>query len=56
MGEKEVKVLVAQSCQTLASPWTVACQAPLFMEFSWVARPSPRDLPYTRIEPGYPAL
>ena len=27
-------VLVAQSCPTLATPWTVAHQAPLFMEFS----------------------
>ena len=23
--------LVAKSCPTLATPWTVACQAPLFM-------------------------
>ena len=30
-----VKVLVAQSCPTLCDPqWTVAHQAPLFMEFS----------------------
>ena len=27
-------VLVAQSCLTLCSPWTVACQAPLSMKFS----------------------
>ena len=26
--------LVAKSCLTLATPWTVACQAPLPMEFS----------------------
>ena len=26
--------LVAQSCLTLATPWTVACQAPLSMGFS----------------------
>ena len=26
--------LVAQSCPTLATPWTVACQAPLPMGFS----------------------
>ena len=26
--------LVLKSCPTLASPWTVACQAPLSMEFS----------------------
>ena len=28
-----MKVLVTQSCQTL-TPWTIACQAPLSMEFS----------------------
>ena len=27
--------LVAKSCPTLATPWTVACQAPLSMGFSW---------------------
>ena len=27
------KVLVAQSCQTLCSPWTIARQATLSMEF-----------------------
>ena len=26
--------LVTKSCLTLATPWTVACQAPLSMEFS----------------------
>ena len=26
--------LVTKSCPTLVTPWTVACQAPLFMEFS----------------------
>ena len=26
--------LVAKSCLTLATPWTVACQAPLYMGFS----------------------
>ena len=31
---KKVKVLVAQSCPTLYSPWTVACQTPLSMGFS----------------------
>ena len=25
--------LVAKSCPTLATPWTVACQVPLSMEF-----------------------
>ena len=30
----DVKVKVTQSCLTPATPWTVACQAPLFVEFS----------------------
>ena len=31
----KVKVLVAQLCvQLFVTPWTVACQAPLSMEFS----------------------
>ena len=43
-------------------PWTVACQAPLSMEFSrqeyWsgLPFPSPGDLPNPGIEPGSPAL
>ena len=54
--------LVAKSCPTLATPWTVACQAPLFMGFSrqeyWsgLPLPSPGDLPDPRISPGSPAL
>ena len=54
--------LVAKSCPTLATPWTVACQAPLFMGFSrqeyWSGLPfrSPGDLPNPRIEPESPAL
>ena len=30
----EVRVKVTQLCPTPATPWTVACQAPLSMEFS----------------------
>ena len=43
-------------------PWTVACQAPLFMEFSrqeyWsgLPCPSPGDLPNPGIEPRSPVL
>ena len=43
--------LIAKSCPTLATPWTVDCWAPLFMEFSkqehWsgLPFPSPGDLP-----------
>ena len=37
--------LVAQSCPTLATPWTVACQAPLSMGFFgqeyWSGLPCP---------------
>ena len=54
--------LVAKSCPTLATPWTVACQAPLSMRFSrqeyWSGLPfsSPGDLPNPGIEPRSPAL
>jgi len=41
-------------------PWTVAYQAPPFMESSrqeyWIGLPSPGDLPDPRIEPRSPAL
>ena len=53
--------LVAQSCPTLATPWTVACQAPLSMGFSkkeyWsgLRFPSPGDLPNPGTKPGSPA-
>ena len=45
-----------------ATPWTVACQAPLSMEFSrqeyWsgLPFPSPGDLPDIGIAPGSPVL
>ena len=45
-----------------ATPWTVAYQAPQYMEFSrqeyWsgLPFPSPGDLPNPRTEPGSPAL
>ena len=47
----------AQSCPTLATPWTIACQSPLSKEFSrqenWsgLPFPSPGDLPDPGIEP-----
>ena len=58
------KVLVAQVMfdSFFATPWTVACQAPLSMRFSrqeyWsgLPFPSPGDLPDPGIRPGYPAL
>ena len=54
--------LVAKLCPTLATPWTVAHQAPLSMGLSrqeyWSGLPfsSPGDLPNPQIEPGSPAL
>ena len=53
---------VAQLCLTLATSWTVACQAPLSMGFPrqeyWNELPflSPGDLPNTGLELGSPAL
>ena len=54
--------LVAKSCPTLATPWTVAYQAALSMGFpkqeywSGLPCPPPGDLPNPGIEPGSPAL
>ena len=54
--------LVAKSCLTLVTTWTVACQAPLSMGFSrqeyWTGLPftSPGALPDPGIKPGSPAL
>ena len=50
------------SVQFFVSPWTVACQAPLSMEFSkqeyWsgLPFPAPGDLPHPGIKPRSPAL
>ena len=52
----------AQLCLTLATPWTVARQAPLSMGFSrqehWsgLPCPSPGELPDPGVEPTSPAL
>ena len=46
----------------VATPWTVACQASLSIEFSrqeywsWLPFPFPGDLPDPGIEPRFPAL
>ena len=54
--------LVAKSCPTLATPWTVACQAPVSMGFSrreyWsgLPFPSPGYLSDSEIESGSPAF
>ena len=54
--------LIAKSCPTLTTPWTVACHAPLSMGFSrqgyWSGVPFPSlgDLPDSGTEPGSLAL
>ena len=54
--------LVTKLCPILATPWSVACQAPLSMRFSgqeyWSGSPfpSPGDLPNVGIESRSPAL
>ena len=54
--------LLAKSCPTLVTPWTVAHQAPLSMGFSrqeyqsGLPFPSLGDLPDPGVEPGSPAL
>ena len=54
--------LVAKTCPTLATPWTVACQTPLSTRFSrqgyWceLPFPSPGDLPDPGIKPASTAL
>ena len=57
-----MKVKLLSYVQLFATPCTVACQAPLSMEFSrqesWSGSPFPSagDLPDPGIEPGSPAL
>ena len=56
-----VRMLVAQSCLTFVTPWTVAYQAPLSMGFprqywSGLPFPSPGDRPNPGTEPRPPAL
>ena len=54
--------LVPKSCPTLATPWTVAHQAPLSLGFPkqeyWNGLPvsSPGDLSNTQIEPESPGF
>ena len=55
-------MLVIQSCQLFAIPWTVAHQAPLTLKFlsqeywSGLPFPSPGYLPNPGMEPRPPAL
>ena len=57
-----LKVKSLSRVRLFAIPWTVAYEAPQFMEFSrqeyWsgLLFPSPGDLPAPGIEPGSPAL
>ena len=57
-----VHVSVLSRVQLFVTPWTVACQAPVSMEFSrqeyWsgLVFPSPGNLPNLGIEPVCPAL
>ena len=59
---KDHVFLVIQSCPILWDPWTVACQAPLSLEFSsqeyWsrLPFPTPGHLPDLGMEPMSPAL
>ena len=61
-GEHCLSVLVTQSCRLIATPWTVARQAPLSVKFYrqdyWSGLPfsSPGDLPDPGIESGSSAL
>ena len=58
----KVKVKLLSGVQLFATPWTVAYQAPLSMEFSrqeyrsGLPFPSPEDLPNPGIKPRSPAL
>ena len=62
MGESLSLSLVTKLCPTLATPWTVAHQAPLSMGFSrqeyWsgLPFPSPGDLLDPGIKPRSPAM
>ena len=65
MSVKSRPVVVVQllsRVQLFVTPWTVPCQAPLFMRFprqeyrSRLPFPSPGDLPDPEIEPASPAL
>ena len=57
-----MKVKLLSPVQLFSTPWTVACQAPLFIEFSrqeycsGLPFSSPGDLPNSGTEPRSPAL
>ena len=57
-----MNMCVLSHIRLFATPWTVACQAPLSIGFSmqeyWsgLPFPFPGDLPDSEMEPGSPAL
>ena len=61
-GISDLLCMHAQSLQLFVTPWTLVCQAPLFMEFprqeywSGLPFPSPEDFPDPGIKPISPAL
>ena len=62
MIQHNLKKVLLSHVPLFATPWTIASQAPLSMEFSrqeyWsgLSFPSPGDLPNLRTEPRSPAL
>ena len=62
LGNFKVKVKSLSRVRLFVTPWTVAYQAPQFMEFSrheyWsgLPFPSPVDLPDPGIKPGSPTV
>ena len=52
--------LLAKSCPTLMTPWTVACQTPLFVGFSkeeyWSGLPHCRQILYWLSQQGNPSV
>ena len=53
-------VCVLSHVQLFTTPWTIACQTPLFMGFSrqeyWSGLPFPHSFPFPGIKPAYPTL
>ena len=62
LSAQQVVVQSLSYVQLFVTPWTVARQAPLSLEFSWqeywsgLSFPSPGDLLGSGMEPGSPAL
>ena len=62
LASSDSAFLVLQGSNSLMTPWTVACQAPLFMGFprqeywSGLSFTPPAGLPHPGIEPASPSL